>query len=100
MLGGNYDDGRARIAERLDVRVPAKRIPDAVERFVHHYQANRHEGEGFNDFVDRVGTTEFEDLIKDLSVPVKYDDGHKHEFIDWNRTGFYKLERGEGECAA
>lgn len=100
MLGGNYDDGRPRMAERLDVRVPAKRIPDAVERFIRHYQAHRNESEGFNDFVDRVGLSEFEKLIKDLSVPVKYDDEHKHEFIDWNRTGLYRLERGEGECAA
>jgi sulfite reductase beta subunit-like hemoprotein len=100
MLGGNYDDGRPRIAERLDVRVPAKRIPDAVERFIRYYLANRQEGEEFNNFVDRVGLGEFEQLIKDLSLPVKYDDEHKHEFIDWNRTGLYKLERGEGECAA
>lgn len=100
MLGGNYDDGRPRMAERLDVRVPAKRIPDAVERFIRYYQANRQEGEEFNMFVDRVGLNEFEKLIKDLSIPVKYDDEHKHEFIDWNRTGLYKLERGEGECAA
>jgi sulfite reductase beta subunit-like hemoprotein len=100
MLGGNYDDGRPRIAERLDVRVPAKRIPDTVERFIRYYQANRQEGEEFNTFVDRVGLDAFEQLIKDLSVPVKYDDEHKHEFIDWNRTGLYKLERGEGECAA
>lgn len=100
MLGGNYDDGRPRMAERLDVRVPAKRIPDAVERFIRYYQANRQEGEEFNAFVDRVGLDEFEKLIKDLSIPVKYNDEHKHEFIDWNRTGLYKLERGEGECAA
>lgn len=100
MLGGNYDDGRPRIAERLDVRVPAKRIPDTVERFILHYQANRQEGEAFNAFVDRVGLGAFEQLIKDLSLPVKFDDEHKHEFIDWNRAGLYKLERGEGECAA
>ena len=100
MLGGNYDDGRPRIAERLDVRVPAKRIPDATERFIRYYQTNRHIGEVFNDFVDRVGVEAFENLIEDLSVPVKCDEEHKHEFIDWNRTGFYKLERGEGECAA
>lgn len=100
MLGGNYDDGRPRIAERLDVRVPAKRIPDTVERFILYYQANRQEGEAFNAFVDRVGLGAFEQLIKDLSLPVKFDDEHKHEFIDWNRAGLYKLERGEGECAA
>ena len=100
MLGGNYDDGHPRIAERLAVRVPAKRIPDATERFIRYYQTNRRLGEVFNNFVDRVGVEAFEKLIEDLSVPVKCDEEHRHEFIDWNRTGFYKLERGEGECAA
>jgi sulfite reductase beta subunit-like hemoprotein len=100
MLGGNYDDGRVRMGERLEVRVPAKRIPDAVERFIHFYQANRREDEPFNDFVDRVGASAFEDTIKDLSLSVKYDQEHQHEFIDWNRSNLYKLERGEGECAA
>ncbi|MBI3245705.1 MAG: nitrite/sulfite reductase [Deltaproteobacteria bacterium] len=99
MLGGNYDDGRPRIAERLDVRVPAKRIPDAVERFIRLYQARRNDGEGFNDCIDRVGIDAFEAAIRDLSLPVKFDDEHQSEFIDWNRPGLYKLERGEGECA-
>lgn len=100
MLGGNYDDGRARIAQRLNVRVPSKRIPDVIERFIGHYQANRADGEPFNDFVDRVGLAPFEALIQDLSLPVQFDEENRNEFIDWNRTQLYKLERGEGECAA
>ncbi|MGH7966984.1 MAG: nitrite/sulfite reductase [Candidatus Binatia bacterium] len=100
MLGGNYDDGRVRMAQRLDVRVPSKRIPDVIERFISHYQANRTHGEPFNDFVDRAGLEAFEALIQDLSLPVQFDEEHHHEFIDWNRTQLYKLERGEGECAA
>ncbi len=99
MLGGNYDDGRARIAQRLNVRVPSKRAPEVTERFIRHYEANRHDGEPFNDFIDRVGLGEFESLIKDLSLPVQFDEEHRQEFIDWNRTQLYKLERGEGECA-
>lgn len=100
MLGGSYDDGQVRMGERLDVRVPAKRIPDVVERFIRHYQAQRLEQEPFNNFVDRVGLEQFENLIKDLSIAVKFDEEHQQEFIDWNRSSFYKLERGEGECAA
>ena len=45
MLGGNYDDGRVRIAQRLNVRVPSKRVPEVTERFIRHYEANRHDGE-------------------------------------------------------
>ena len=100
MLGGQYDDGNLRMAERLNVRVPSKRVPEVVERFVRHYQAQRNTGEAFNPFVDRVGAESFEALIKDLSLPVTFDDEHMHEFIDWNQKQMYKLERGEGECMA
>lgn len=99
MLGGQYDDGRARIAQRLNVRVPSKRVPEAVERFLRHYQANRQEGESFNAFLDRTGIKGFEEQIVELSLPVQFDDDHKNEFIDWNRSSLYKLERGEGECS-
>lgn len=100
VLGGNYDDGRARIAQRLNVRIPSKRVPEAAERFIRYYESNRHTGEPFNDFLDRVGAGAFEDLIADLSLPVEFDEPHMHEFIDWNRARLYKVERGEGECAA
>ncbi len=100
MLGGQYDDGNLRMAARLNVRVPSKRVPEVVERFVRHYQAQRNRDEAFNTFVDRVGAESFEALIKDLSLPVTFDDEHMHEFIDWNQNQVYKLERGEGECMA
>ena len=99
MLGGQYDDGRARIAQRLGVRVPSKRVPEAAERFVRYYQNNRQDGEPFNAFLDRVGVKVFEAQIKELSLPVKFDEQNQSEFIDWNRSALYKLERGEGECA-
>ena len=100
MLGGQYDDGTVRMGQRLNVRVPSKRVPEAVERFVRHYQAQRHPDEVFNTFVDRVGTGPFDALIKDLALPVSFDDEHMNEFIDWNQNRVYKLERGEGECMA
>ena len=40
---------------RLKVRLPAKRVPDAVERWIRHYEAKRNDGEPFNAFVERVG---------------------------------------------
>jgi len=99
MLGGQYDDGRPRIAQRLRVRVPSKRAPEATERFIRYYQDERQDGESFNAFLDRTGVEAFEDLIRDLSLPVKFDEHHQSEFIDWNRSTLYKLERGEGECS-
>ena len=98
-LGGNYEGGEVVMGKRLKARIPAKRVPDAVERWVRHYEANRTEGEEFNPFVERVGTDEFEALVKDLAMPVEFGPEHITHFMDWNRKGLYEVVRGEGECA-
>jgi sulfite reductase beta subunit-like hemoprotein len=98
-LGGNYEGGEVVMGKRLKARIPAKRVPDAVERWVRHYEANRTEGEEFNPFVERVGTDEFEALVKDLAMPVEFGPEHITHFMDWNRKSLYEVVRGEGECA-
>jgi sulfite reductase beta subunit-like hemoprotein len=98
-LGGNYEGGEVVMGKRLKSRIPAKRVPDAVERWVRHYEANRNAGEEFNDFVARVGAEEFEALVKDLAMPVEFGPEHISHFIDWNRSDLYQVVRGEGECA-
>src|SRR4051795_13233438 len=47
-LAGNYEGGDVAMGQRLKVRLPAKRVPDAVERWLRHYQDNREDGEEFN----------------------------------------------------
>jgi hypothetical protein len=79
--------------------LPAKRVPDAVERWVRFYESERDDGEEFNAFVERVGTDQFEARVKDLSMPVEFSLETLDQFIDWSRSEPYKVERGEGECA-
>ena len=64
-----------------------------------HYESQRSAGERFGAFAMRVGTTELEGLVKDLSMPVDFGLETMNEFIDWNRSGPFQVERGEGECA-
>jgi sulfite reductase (ferredoxin) len=98
-VGGTYDTGLVGYGQRLKVRLPAKRVPDAVERWVRWYQAERSEGEEFNSFVERVGTEGFEAQVKDLALPAEFNLENLEHFIDWGRSEPYKVERGEGECA-
>ena len=98
-LGGNYEGGEVIYGHRLKARLPAKRVPDAVERWLRHYEENRTDHEAFNDFVERVGTDSFEELVSDLKMPVEWGAENLTHFIDWNRSEPYKVERGEGECA-
>jgi sulfite reductase beta subunit-like hemoprotein len=98
-LAGQYDGGEVAMGQRLKVRLPAKRVPDAVERWVRLYERERQDGEEFNAFVARVGNETFEAEVKDLSLPVEFGLETMNQFIDWNRHEPYKVVRGEGECA-
>jgi sulfite reductase beta subunit-like hemoprotein len=98
-LAGQYDGGEVAMGQRLKVRLPAKRVPDAVERWVRLYERDRTDGEEFNAFVARVGNETFEAEVKDLGLPVEFGLDTMNQFIDWNRHEPYKVVRGEGECA-
>ena len=98
-IGGNYEGGEVVFGHRLKARLPAKRVPEAVERWLRYYESDRNEGEPFNDFVERVGTDSFEELVSELKLPVEFNAENLTHFIDWNRSEPYKVERGEGECA-
>jgi sulfite reductase beta subunit-like hemoprotein len=98
-VGGVYEGGSVAFGTRLKLRLPAKRVPEAVERWIRHYEANRLEGEEWRAFTERVGTGELEAHVKDLSMPVDFGLETMNEFIDWNRSVPFQVERGEGECA-
>jgi len=98
-LGGNYEGGEVVYGHRLKSRLPAKRVPDAVERWLRLYEAERTDGEAFNDFVDRIGIRRFEEAVAELALPAEFSLTTLDQFIDWNRAEPYKVVRGEGECA-
>jgi sulfite reductase beta subunit-like hemoprotein len=98
-IGGSYEDADVGFGARLKVRLPAKRVPDAIERWIRHYESSRSESEGFRAFAERVGTEEMEGLVKDLTMPVEFGLDTMNEFIDWSRSVPFAVVRGEGECA-
>ncbi len=98
-LAGTYQDGDVRFGHRLKARLPAKRVPEAAQRWVRLYLDQRHDGEDFNAFADRVGTDEFERQVKDLTLPVKFSPESVDLFVDWSRREPFKVVRGQGECA-
>jgi sulfite reductase beta subunit-like hemoprotein len=98
-VGGSYEGGQVGFGQRLKVRLPAKRVPDAIERWIRHYEAERSDGESFKAFVERVGTGALEGVVRDLAMPVQFGLETMNEFIDWNRSAPFVVQRGEGECA-
>jgi sulfite reductase (ferredoxin) len=98
-VGGNFEGGQVVFGKRLKARLPAKRVPEAVERWVRLYEAERNEGEEFNAYVERVGAEPFEATVKELTLPAEFSLETMQQFIDWNRSSPYEVVRGEGECA-
>jgi sulfite reductase (ferredoxin) len=99
IIGGVFEGGDVAFGTRLKLRLPSKRVPDAIERWIVQYEADRKDGEEWNEYLARVGTAELEALVKDLSMPVDFGVETMNEFIDWNRNVPFEVIRGEGECA-
>jgi sulfite reductase (ferredoxin) len=98
-VGGIYEGSEVAFGQRLKLRLPAKRVPEAIERWIRHYESERQDGESWPAFTQRVGTSELEGLVKDLSMPVEFGLETMNQFIDWSRNVPFEVQRGEGECA-
>jgi hypothetical protein len=82
------------------VRLAAKRVPDAVERWLRMYEAERSAPtQTFNEFVAEVGPERFQDEVKDLALPIEFGLENMNYFIDWSKNVPFQVVRGEGECA-
>jgi sulfite reductase beta subunit-like hemoprotein len=91
--------GEVVYGERLKVRLPAKRVPEAVERWLRMYEAERGRDEEFNAYAERVGKARFEEEVRELALPIEFSLENMSHFIDWQRAEPFRVIRGEGECA-
>lgn len=93
--GGSLGDGLGRVSERV-IKIPSKRVTQALSLLLDDYHENSQEDEFFNDYYDRQTKNYFYLLLKplaDLTTLVE------EEFIDWGHEKIYKPEIGVGECA-
>jgi sulfite reductase beta subunit-like hemoprotein len=99
-IGGQYIGGDLKFGTRLKSRLAAKRVPDAVERWLRLYESERSsETETFNEFATRVGAERFEIEVRDLAMPIEFSLENMNQFIDWSKNVPFEVVRGEGECA-
>ena len=100
-VAGSYRTEEMRLGTLVPrIRIPAKRVPDAVERVVNLYQSDRESNEElFSDWFDRAGLAPIQETLNDLTLPPEFSADTLPMFIDWGREDIYILQRGEGECA-
>ena len=58
LLGGRTREGEARFGQVVG-RLPARRVPEAVERILKRYLEERQHGESFQAYLARVGAHSF-----------------------------------------
>ena len=61
-------------------------------------QLNNLSTEEFKDFVERVGTDPFAELMEEYKDLPDLDRDSIEFYMDWDKTIKYQVERGEGEC--
>ena len=97
VLGGGLDpdSGQGYVADRI-IKMPTKRIPEAVKTLLADYEANKEPEDHYLKYYQRQGKRYFYDLLKHLN---KVDDVLDQEFFDWGQDKRYIQSIGVGECA-
>ncbi len=94
--GGVAPNGQGFIAEKV-VKVPTKRIPQALAMVLREFEEKGEAGEYFNDFYQRLGKMHFYHLLKPLADIASLDQA---DYMDWGKTENFIPEIGVGECAS
>ncbi len=93
--GGILGDGEGRYADKV-IKIPAKRVLDALRILFNDIENGQQENEAFLDYYDRKGKIYFYDLLKEIASTENMKDT---DYIDWGNAEKYKKEIGVGECA-
>jgi len=99
LLGGRLGEMQVEFGAK-SAKLPAKAVPDAVVRIVGRYADEREAGETFARWLERVGGTKaVTESVADLDAFPAPDVGPDF-YVDYDETGPYVADVGEGECAA
>jgi len=96
VIGGGVDpDGTPRIADKV-IKIPSKKIPDALRIILNDYDEVSENNEYFNHYYRRQGKAYFYSLLKPLA---NIEALEKEAFFDWGENSDYVQAIGVGECA-
>ncbi len=99
LLGGHLADTQVQFGEKA-TKVPAKNAPEAVVRVVRRFSEERQAGETFQTWLARSGGAKgVGDTLTELDHFPSPDLGPEF-YVDYDETGPYVAEVGDGECAA
>jgi sulfite reductase beta subunit-like hemoprotein len=99
LLGGHLGETQVEFGDKA-MKVPAKSAPEAVVRVVRRFNDERQAGESFAAWLSRSGGAKgVGDSLKELDFFPPPDVGPEF-YVDYDETGPYVADVGDGECAA
>jgi sulfite reductase beta subunit-like hemoprotein len=98
MIGGGAGQETASFG-RLTAKIPARRVPEAVDRLLRLYQDERSAGETAPAFFQRVDTAHARAALADLEQMAP-EDALPADFIDPGEDHAFNPEVMDGECSA
>jgi sulfite reductase (NADPH) hemoprotein beta-component len=97
-VGGGAAESGA-VFGRLAAKIPARRIPEVVERLIDLYARDKHEGESAQAYFQRVPLDTVKAALRDLER-LTADDAAADDFVDLGEAGEFAPEVMDGECSA
>ena len=98
LLGGKWEENAASYGLAIG-SVPAKRIPEVLDRITERYLKERKSGDSFQDFVRDIGKKELRDSIEDLMTVPPYEQDPSF-YSDWGDPREFTMgDMAAGECA-
>jgi sulfite reductase beta subunit-like hemoprotein len=98
MLGGGVEKDGAHFG-RIAAKIPARRIPEAVERLIALYGKERRAGEAAAAFFRRVDAEQVSRTLGDLEK-ITAEDAVAEDFVDLAEEHEFVVETMGGECSA
>jgi sulfite reductase (ferredoxin) len=96
ILGGGVDrNGVGSIGDKV-VKLPTKKMPDALRTILDDYENNATKEEYYNDYYKRQGKNYFYTLLKPIADTTKFVDD---DYFDYGHDEYFTPEVGVGECA-
>ena len=96
LLAGRIDEKGAKMAQPI-MRIPARRVPQALDLMWDRYRTEALVGQTFAEWVETVDKAEVKELLSPLALSEKPS---LEEIFDWDQTTVFTGKTGEGECAA
>ena len=97
-VGGAVNEGGASFG-RTAAKIPARRIPVALERLITLYVAERAGGETATAFFERIELARVKPLLADLEVMTP-ESAQAEDYVDLAETDEFRPQTMPGECAS